>query len=185
MNGENRKGKSRKCLIAYFSRPGNNYVGGQIVNLPVGNTEVVAKMIQEMTWGDLFRIEPVHEYPKDYSETTDVAKEELRAKARPKITGTVENMGSYDFIFLGYPIWWSTPPMPVFSFLEGYDLSKKIIAPFCTHEGSGLGHSIIDIKKACPHSTVLDGIAIRGGDVKNARGPVTSWLEDIDRLMNT
>ncbi len=72
-----------KCLIAYFSRPGNNYVGGTIVNLPVGNTEVVAKMIREMTGGDLFHIEAVKQYPKDYTETTDVAKEELRTHARP------------------------------------------------------------------------------------------------------
>lgn len=185
MNGENRTGKSKKCLVAYFSRPGNNYVGGKIVDLPVGNTEVVAKMIREMTSGDLFRIEPVHGYPEDYTATTDVAKEELRKKARPTITGTVENIGSYDRIFLGYPNWWGTMPMPVFTFLERYDLAKKTIAPFCTHEGSGLGQSVTDLKKACPHAMVLDGLAIRGGDVKNAKGPVTLWLKDIDKLMNT
>lgn len=168
-----------RCLIAFFSRSGNNYVGGQIVNLPVGNTEVVAKMIRDLAGCDLFRIEPVKAYPKDYSETTDVAKEELRTKARPKLTGSVENIASYDLIFLGYPDWWGTMPMPVFTFLERYDLSGKTIAPFCTHEGSGLGHSIADLRKACPKSTVLDGIAIRGGDVHNAKGVVTGWLQKI------
>jgi flavodoxin len=168
-----------KCLIAYFSRPGNNYVSGQIVNLPVGNTEVIAKMIQEKNGGDLFPIEPVKAYPADYTETTDVAKEELRTKARPKLTGRVENIGSYDLIFLGYPNWWGTMPMPVFTFLEGYDLSGMTIAPFCTHEGSGLGHTVTDIRKACPNAIVLEGMAIRGGDVKTAQDVVAGWLRTV------
>jgi len=174
----NIKGEGR-CLIAYFSRLGNNYVGGSIMNLSVGNTEVIAKMIQGMTGGDLFRIEPVKPYPADYTATTDVAKEELRTKARPELTGNVDNIASYELIFLGYPDWWGTMPMPVFTFLEGYDLSGKTIAPFCTHEGSGLGHSIADIEKACPHSTVLNGIAIRGGEVKNAQDVVAGWLRTV------
>ena len=168
-----------KCLIAYFSRPGNNYVNGKIVNLPVGNTEVVAKMIQGIDGGDLFHIESVHAYPRDYTETTGVAKEELRTSARPKLTGHLETMASYDRIFLGYPNWWGTMPMPVFSFLEEYDYSGKTIVPFCTHEGSGLGRSTSDIRKVCPQSTVLEGLAIRGGDVKNAQIGVSGWLRDI------
>jgi flavodoxin len=167
-----------KCLVAYFSRPGNNYVGGNIVNLPIGNTEVIATMISETTGGDLFRIEAVHTYPVDYTETTDVAKEELRTGARPKLTGHVETISSYDVVFLGYPNWWGTMPMPVFTFLEGYDLAGKTIVPFCTHEGSGLGRSVADIRKTCPGSTVLNGLAIRGGDVKNAQGTVASWLRE-------
>ncbi len=70
---------NKKCLIAYFSRKGQNYVSGKIVDLKVGNTEVVAKMIQKRTGGDLFHIETVTAYPKDYTETTEVAKNELRA----------------------------------------------------------------------------------------------------------
>jgi len=185
MNRDNSKEKSRKCLIVYFSRSGKNYVGGQIVDLTVGNTEVVAKTIQEKTGGDLFRIEPVQKYPNEYTATTEVAKEELRTKARPELARSVKDIRSYDLILLGYPCWWGTMPMPVFSFLEGHDLSGKIIAPFCTHEGSGLGQSISDLQETCPKSTILEGIAIRGNDVKNAQGLVTSWLHDIDRAMNT
>jgi len=169
-------GSGGTCLVAYFSRPGNNYVGGTIVNLPVGNTEVIATMIREMTGGDLFRITPVKPYPDDYTKTTEVAKEELRTKFRPKLARSVESMDSYERVFLGYPNWWGTMPMPLFSFLEEYDLSGKTIAPFCTHEGSGLGHSVADIRKACPRSTVLEGLAIRGGDVNNARDTVSGWL---------
>ena len=81
-----------KCLIAYFSRSGNNYVSGKIVNLPVGNTEIVAKMIQEMTKGDLFHIEAVNAYPEDYTETTELAQQELRTSARPKLSSHLESI---------------------------------------------------------------------------------------------
>jgi flavodoxin len=90
--------KEEKCLIAYFSREGNNYVSGKIVNLPVGNTKVVAGMIKEMTGGDLFRIDTVKSYPEDYTETTDVAKKELNDNARPELSSHVENMDSYKVI---------------------------------------------------------------------------------------
>ncbi|HEX3010705.1 MAG TPA: flavodoxin, partial [Syntrophomonadaceae bacterium] len=147
-----------KCLIAYFSRKGNNYVSGQIVNLPVGNTEIASNMIQEITGGDLFHIEAVNAYPEDYTETTEAAKQELQTNARPELTGHVGNMDSYDVIFLGYPNWWGTMPMPVFTFLEEYDFSGKTIIPFCTHEGSGLGHSEKDIAKLCPKAKLLKGL---------------------------
>jgi len=170
------KATGKKCLIAYFSRKGQNYVSGRILDLKVGNTEVVANMIQKKTGGDMFHIETVTAYPKDYTETTEVAKNELRAKARPKLTGRVENMGAYDVIFLGYPNWWGTPPMAVFTFLESYDLSGKTIVPFCTHEGSGMGHSEKDIAKACPKASVLNGIAIQGSSASSADAKVSSWI---------
>ena len=176
------KVNNSQCLIAYFSRSGNNYVNGKIVNLPVGNTEVVAKMIQEMAGGDLFPIETVKAYPGDYIETTEVAKQELRTNARPKLTRHRESVASYEVIFLGYPNWWNTMPMPVFTFLEEYDFSGKTIAPFCTNEGSGLGRSVADIKKLCPHSIVLDGLAIRGGEVKTAQNELSGWLRDTGML---
>ena len=168
-----------KCLIAYFSRKGQNYVSGRIVDLKVGNTEVVANMIRRMTGGDMFHIESITAYPKDYAETTEVAKNELRAKARPKLTGRVENMSAYDVIFLGYPNWWGTMPMPVYTFLEGYDFSGKAIVPFCTHEGSGMGHSEQDIVKACPKATVLEGIAIHGASASSADSNVSSWIDKL------
>ncbi|WP_321422107.1 flavodoxin [uncultured Methanobacterium sp.] len=168
--------KEEKYLIAYFSRAGDNYVGGNILNLSVGNTEVAAKMIQEMTEGDIFCIDPVNSYPEGYTETTEVAQKELHENARPELSSHIENMDSYGLIFLGYPNWWGTMPMAVFTFLEEYDFSGKTIAPFCTHEGSGLGRSERDIAKLCPQSMILEGLAVRGGDVKNAQNKVTEWL---------
>ena len=171
MNGTN-----KKCLIAYFSRKGQNYVSGRLVDLKVGNTEVVAKMIQKRTGGVLFHIESVTVYPNGYTEATEVAKNELHAKARPKLARQVENMGAYDVLFLGYPNWWGTMPMPVFTFLQSYDLSGKTIIPFCTHEGSGMGHSEQDIAKACPKATILEGLAIQGSTVSSAESEVSRWI---------
>jgi len=166
-----------KSLIAYYSRSGNNYVGGKIVDLPVGNTEVVAKMIQKLTGGDMFRIHTVKAYPADYQETTDVAKQEIREKARPELSGRVDNMSDYSVIYLGYPNWWGTMPMAAFSFLEGYDFSGKTIIPFCTHEGSGMGHSENDIRKLCTAAKVLKGFPVVGGTVHGAENVVATWLK--------
>ncbi len=171
-----------KSLIAYFSRKGNNYVGGNIVNLPIGNTEVIAKKIQELTGSDIFQIKTVNSYPDDYTETTNVAKEELSENARPKLTETVDDMDSYDVIYLGYPNWWGTMPMAVFTFLESYDFSGKTIIPYCTHEGSGMGSSERDIKKLCPNAKVLSSLAIRGGSVNKADQDVANWLKKLSLL---
>ena len=165
-----------KSLIAYYSRAGDNYVGGSIVNLPVGNTELAASMIQELTGGDLFRIDTVKKYPEDYHKTTDVAQTELRQNARPELTGHVHNMDDYGVIILGYPNWWGTMPMAVFSFLEKYTFAGKTIIPFCTHEGSGMGHSESDIRKVCPDAKVLKGLPITGGSVQSAGNDISAWL---------
>lgn len=169
--------KDKKCLIAYYSRKGSNYVSGKIVNLAIGNTEVAGNMIEEITGSDMFHIEALKPYPRDYTETTNVAQDELSANARPELTNHVKDMDSYDVIFLGYPNWLGTSPMPVFTFLEEYDFSLKTIIPFCTHEGSGLGHSEKDIAKACPEATVLKGIAINGTNVGYAKNNLSNWLD--------
>lgn len=168
--------KEMKNLIAYFSRKGANYVGGSIVNLPVGNTEVAAGIIQELTGGDRFKIDTVKDYPSGYEKTTEVAQQELRQDARPELSGRVDHMADYGVIFLGYPNWWGTMPMAVHAFLETYDFSGKTILPFCTHEGSGMGRSESDIRKLCPGAKVLKGIAIRGGSVQEAGNEIAAWL---------
>src|SRR5512143_1522490 len=161
-----------KSLSAYFSRRGNNYVGDRIVNLPIGNTEVIARKIQGLTGSDLFQIQTVKAYPEDYTATTRVAQDELSGNARPELTETVTDMASYEVIYLSYPNWWGTMPMAVFTFLESYDFSGKTIVPFCTHEGSGMGHSEKDIAKACPKAAVLEGIAIHGTSAGSAESDV-------------
>jgi flavodoxin len=170
---------NKKTLIAYYSRKGNNYVNGSIVNLLTGNTETIANKILDITGGDLFKIDTIKPYPSDYTETTRVARDELRSNARPGLHATVKDLENYDVIYLGYPNWWGTSPMAVFTFLESYDFSGKTIVPFCTHEGSGLGKSILDIKKVCPDSNVLNGLSIRGSEVGNAHDKILGWLKEL------
>lgn len=171
-------------LIAFFSRKGFNYVNGSIINLPVGNTEVIARKIQLLTGGgsNLFQILPESPYPEYYTETTTLAQKELRENARPRLCRKLDDMASYNTIFLGYPNWWGTMPMAVFTFLEQYNFSGKRIAPFCTHEGSGLGSSERDIKNLCPGAIVVPGLAIRGGEVGQADRLIKEWLQANDLI---
>ena len=91
-------------------------------------------------------------------------------------------MKEYDIISLGYPNWWGTMPMPVYTFLESYDFSGKTIVPFRTHERSGMGHSEKDIAEACPKATVLEGIAIHGTSASSADSEVSSWIDQLSIL---
>lgn len=165
-----------RTLIVYFSHEGENYVGGKIVKLPMGNTRVAAGMIEELTGADIFRIEPVHPYPYDYRQTIDIAKRELQAGARPEIKGALPDAAGYDTVILGYPNWWGTFPMIMATFLESDDFSGKTILPLCTNEGSGMGTSEADLKKLCVRSDVRPGLAVTGGRVEHARPQIESWL---------
>ena len=167
-----------KILIAYFSRAGENYVNGAIKNLPKGNTEIVAEFIQKAVGGELFKIETVKAYPADYTECTVVAKDELRAKARPELKNYLASVAEYDTIFLGYPCWWGAPPTAVATFLEHYDFSGKKIIPFCTHEGSGLGGSVGYIKKIIPSANVKNGLAIHGAEAARSESQAASFAKN-------
>ncbi len=170
----------KKCLVAYYSRKGENYARGSIVHLPVGNTELIAKKIASFVQADLLEINTIKAYPAGYEETTVVARNELRNNARPELTRQVENMDAYEVVFLGYPNWWGTFPMAVFTFLESYNFSGKTIYPFCTHEGSGIGQSERDIQKLCPSARVGKGFAIRGSSVAGADQEVRNWLNGLE-----
>lgn len=154
-----------KVLVVYFSHS--------------GNTRVVANKIKDLTGANIFEIVPENTYPQDYNKCVKQARQEQQSNSRPQLTQAVENMASYDTLFVGYPIWCGTMPMPVFSFLESYDLSGKVIYPFCTHEGSRLGNSIEDITKLCPKSQIREGLAIRGSRVNRAQQDIIDWLDKI------
>jgi flavodoxin len=165
-----------KELIVYFSRKGNNYVNGSIRNLSIGNTEVAAKIIQELTGADMFQIEPVADYAADYNECIEEAQRDKRANARPEFKNAPKDISEYDTIYLGYPNYWGTMPMHVWTFLEKYDFTGKTIKPLCTHEGSGLGSSERDIQKLCSGAKVERGIAIHGAEVNKAKSSIEKWL---------
>lgn len=151
-----------RILVTYFSHS--------------GNTKALAETIQAETGGDLFQIKTVEPYPAEYGAVVDVAKKELNAGRRPELAARVEDMDAYDVVFVGYPNWWGTIPMGVFTFLEGYDFSGKTVVPFCTHGGGALGRSERDIRNLCPRSTVPGGLAVSGSSVRSAQSHVCAWL---------
>ena len=170
--------ESKKTLVVFFSRAGENYAVGDIKK---GNTHIVAEMIAEETGATLFQIEPQKAYPEDYTKCTEVAKEEVESKARPAIKGDVA-VEDYDIIFIGYPNWWGDAPMPVYTFIEKHNWQGKTVIPFCTHEGSGLGDTESKLRKACEGATFRKGLAVRGATAQKsqeqARKAVTGWLKN-------
>ena len=154
-----------RILVTYFSHS--------------GNTREIANQIHKSAGGGIFEIQAVKPYPRDYDSVLKQARQELDGGHKPELKTRIESVRSYDLVFIGYPNWWGTIPAPVRTLLSEYDFSGKTVAPFCTHEGSGLGRSVSDISKLCPKSIVLEGLAIRGRDVKTAQNRVSEWLREI------
>ena len=164
-------------LIVYYSRKGQNYWNGSIVDLAKGNTERVAEFVQKAVGGDLFEIETVREYSKDYMVCIEEAKAELREGARPELKKYPESIDQYDTIFVGYPNWWGTSPMCVYTFLEHYDLTGKKVVPFCTNEGSGMGSSERALKTICKGAEIASGLSIHGAEAAKSESKVASWAK--------
>ena len=152
----------KNILIAYYSR--------------TGNTREIANQIHKRVSGDIIELQTVEPYPEDYEAVKKQAMQELNSGSKPALKTKVNKIGSYDVIFVGTPIWWGTMAAPVKSFLSEYDLSGKTIVPFVTHAGSGLGRSVLDIAALCPHSTILDGIAVWGKNANTSQNDVSTWV---------
>ena len=170
---------SKKILVVYYSRPGDNYNVGKI---EVGNTKMVANYIIDYLKADSFEIEPTTPYPDDYETITDIAKKEQQENARPNIKNKLNNINDYDTIFLGYPIWWGDMPMIVYTFIENYDLSGKTVIPFNTHEGSGSAGTYEKLKTKLNKSTVnTDGLALEGkvSRTNSGKKETLKWLKKL------
>lgn len=176
-------------LIAYFTWAENTKVEhpetidvdattSASVLLP-GNTAVLANAIRDEVGGDLFSIVVSEPYSSDYDACLERASEELAENARPELTGHVEHMDQYETIFLGFPDWWSTCPMAVFTFLEEYDFSGKTVIPFCAHGTSGVARSIRDIRQAIPEAEIEQELGVYRSDMARAQELVRAWLEEI------
>jgi flavodoxin len=152
-------------LIAYFSRS--------------GNTRRIANLIQQEVGGTLYEIQVAVPYPASYNAVVEQAKKEIQAGHRPTLQSTLDQVESYDTVFVGSPNWWNTMAPPVATFLSEYDLSGKTVVPFCTHGGGGLGRIDRDIAKLCPQSTVLGSFEIYGGGREDARAGVSAWLSKL------
>ena len=169
----------RNILIVYYSRRGENYWNGSIRKLGHGNTEIAAHMIADLTGGDCFEVETPAPYSESYSSCVKEAVDELKHNARPGLKGYPESVDNYDTIFVGYPNWCGTMPMAMFTFLEHFDLTGKRILPFCTNEGSGMGHSEQDLNQVCTGATVEPGLSIRGCQAAGSRDQVADWVKHL------
>ena len=166
-----------KTLIAFFSRADENYFGGAMRYVKVGNTEIVAGIIKELIPADTFKIEMKNPYSPVYMTCIEEAKKDLRAKARPELVSMPASIDEYDTVILAYPNYWGTMPMAVYTFLENYDFSGKTILPLCTNEGSGMGSSEREIRKTCPGADVKKGLPITGSAAASSKSSVERWLK--------
>ena len=137
-------------LVAYFSR--------------TGNTRVIAGLIHRQLGTGLFEIQPAAPYPDDYIQTVEQARQERDAGYEPALRSHVADMRGYDTVFLGFPIWGTTTPPVIRSFLSTHDLSGKTLVPFVTHGGYGLGDRL------------LDGFVMEADQERRTMENVTDWL---------
>ena len=160
--------QGENMLILYFSHS--------------GNTRTLAEYIHSKIGGDILELKTVSPYPSDYDAVVDQAQQEQRRNARPDISTGIPNLEAYDTVFIGYPNWWGTLPMPFFTLLERQPLGRKTIVPFCTHEGSRFGRSERDLQRLCPEARMLEGFEVRGSRVGQAQADVDAWLRRLGFL---
>ena len=157
--------KNGKTLVVFFSHTGENYSVG---NIKVGNTKRVADAISELTGADQFEIVADKDYDMSYNDLIKLATKEDENNEFPTYKGKIEDIGQYDTIYIGGPVWWGTYPRVMFTFFCDYDLNGKTLIPFTTHEGSGMGNAYSDLKKIYPKATILDGFSIYGHECQKA-----------------
>ena len=164
-----------KALVVYFSHAGDNYAVG---NIKVGNTKIVADYISEITGAHQFEI-VTHKYDgMAYKPLCDLARDEKTKGEFPPYEGNVD-ISKYETIFVGGPVWWGTYPQVMFTFLKNNDLNGKTIIPFTTHEGSGLGSCVEDVKTLYPNATFKEAFSIYGHDVRDGKAQVQQWLKSL------
>lgn len=157
------KSARNKTLVVYFSC--------------TGNTKAAAQQIADKVGADIYEIVPAQPYTADdldYNNDNCRANKEMNdASARPAIGGQSVDLTDYDTILIGYPIWWGTMPRIINTFVDTYDLSGKIILPFCTSGSSSITQSVSDLQKAVPKADVRDGLRVNGTDKE-----IEQWLGD-------
>ena len=166
-----------KVLVVYFSHPGDNYAVG---NVPVGNTKIVADYISELTGAPQFEVVCEKDYNMAYKPLCDLAKKEQEDGELPAFKGKIDNIDQYETIFIGSPVWWFTWPQVMFTFFSKYDLNGKTLIPFTTHEGSGLGRCVTDLKKAYPKANIVHEFSMYGHEVREGKAEVERWLKGIE-----
>lgn len=172
---------SKKILIVYLSR--------------TSNTKAVANIIHENVGGTLVALELVNPYPEDYKAIVDQVADENESGFLPPLKTKIEDIDKYEIVFLGFPTWGMKLPPPMKSFLNQYDLSEKIVVPFNTNAGYGIGSSFDTVKELCPNSTILEGYSTKGGVERDGiyfvmkgqkevqvKNEIKKWLKEINLI---
>lgn len=182
-----------KTLIAYFSlgrNSGNFETADATTSASIvvendsryGTTEYMANLIQKQVGGDLYSIEVAEPYSQDFDEVVDQNHAEMAEDFLPALVGYQLDMSQYDTVYIGYPVWATTIPRAIHTFLNQYDLSGKTVIPFCTHNGYGKGNSERVIAELCPYSNVLEGTAVDSRNILSSQDIVEKWLDNIGML---
>lgn len=152
--------------------------------VPPGNAAMMAGWIQQEVGGDLHSIVVEDPYPDNYDECLDRAADEKARNACPALSTHVNNMEDYDIVFLGFPNWWYTLPMPVLTFVEEYDWSGKTVVPFVTHGTGGLSATVRDLTAALPDDvTVLDAIGVYRPEVPSCQPKIKTWIAGLNLVV--
>lgn len=183
---DNSSSSESKTLVVYFSASNTKDVdavtGATPVQGIVGTVEHIAEIIHNQVGGDIAKIVPSKDYSLDYDTCAEEAKAERDNDERPQFEPLSVNIEDYDTIYVGYPMWWYTLPMIMYTFFDTYDFNGKTIIPFNTHAGSGDGGTYQTIKEFEPGATVKDGLAISGGSAfdNSTEETVKSWLASLE-----
>lgn len=157
-----------KTLIVYFTY--------------TGNAGTIADIISEKTGAAKVRLETVKTYPSDYSGVYDEAMAEKNTNARPELKTKIEDMDTYDTIFVGYPIWHGDTPMAIRTFLEEYDFTGKTVIPYCTSGSSRPDTSFTHVKESAKGAKVPDGFWSTSSELGNLKELVLKWLDELGIL---
>lgn len=171
--------KDKRVLVLFYSRAGDNYKVGRVNK---GNTAFLAEHISHLTNADIFEITSQKNYDIPYTEMLQVVREEWENDEYPAFSKPLHDIDKYDIIFVGGPIWWGTYPRVMFSFFKEHNLDEKIIIPFTTNEGSGLGNTKVDLQRFFPKAMVMDGFSMSGQEARKpeAYETVRQWLDGLD-----
>lgn len=186
-----RSSTGAKSLLVYFSIPETtkaDTVSGASQasedDLTTGNIQSIAEKIESMTQSDVLRLEVKEPYPEDYDETVARAREEIDQDILPELVTTIPALAPYETIYIGYPVWSTTVPPPIKTFLNETDLTNKTVALFATHAGYGLGDSRERIEELIPDNTFVDPLVIEDEEVRNADEAVQNWLSENELIMS-
>ena len=181
-----------RILTVYFTRTGNSDFEEDVEAVSsaslmeedgklIGNSQLLATMVQNSVGGELYAIQTEKKYPSSYGDTVSVARDEIDSDEKVALSGSLPDFSQYDMVFLVYPVWWGTIPNAVKSFLQSGDLSGIALYPLVTHGGSGAGNSVEDIQAVCGVDVSSNVLEVFDDDVTTAAEAVAEWLYNIKK----